>query len=162
MSNPFYDFLASLEDMVFQTPEKEAVEKLLTLTQGRMPEMFADVYTKQEPLGEAASADFVFYGLGRMADENTEYIPGANLLPLGLFTFASTDDGDSICFDMNDPAFPVYHVSHETMNGEDDIMFEENGKWQSVPFNYENVVRYAHKIADSFAEFVSEQAADEE
>lgn len=161
MENPFYDFLASLEDMTFQTPDSENVEKLLTLSQGRLPEMFADVYTKQEPLGEAASEDFVFYGLGRMADENTEYVPGANLLPLGLFTFASTDDGDSICFDMNDPAFPVYHVSHETMNGEDDIYYEEDGKWKSVPFNYENVVRYAQKLSDSFAGFVTALAAEE-
>lgn len=161
MENPFYAFLASLEGMSFQTPSAAELEQLEKLTGGRMPEMFRAVYEIAEPAADTEYDGFVFYGLGRMADENTEYVPGANLLPLGLFTFASLDDGDSISFDMNVPGFPVYLCSHETMNGECDIEYFEDGNLLTAPFNYENVVRYAQKLADSFAGFVTALAAGE-
>lgn len=162
MKNEFLHFLHTIEGSTFRKPTESELQTLQTLSGGRLPAMFWEAYSEEIPAAETECDAIIFYGIDRIADENTEYIPGANLLPLGFFTFASAFEGDSVCFDMNDPDFPVYLVSHESMNGEDDIWYYENDTVHYVPFNYENVVRYANKLADSFAEFTAnmQEAAD--
>lgn len=154
MNNPFSKFLESLDNIIFTKPSEGDVEKILTLSSGKFPEMFIEVYSKTVPADDTEYNDFVFYGIDRIIDENTDYIPGANLLPLGLFTFSSTFDGDSICFDMNDPNFPVYQCSHSLLSGEDDISYSKGSEMYTLPFNYENVIKIAPKLADSFDEFI--------
>ncbi len=155
MNNPFISFLESLEEITLEISSDDAVQKIRELTADRLPAMFLETYAASAPKDDAEFGDYVFYGLDRMIDENTDYVPGANLLPLGLFTFASTFDGDCICFDMTDPKFPVYQCSHTLHNGEDDICYSKNEKFFELPFNYENVVKTAPRLADSFDEFVS-------
>ena len=153
MENQFYKFLKSLEGIEFISPSKSDVERIKALASDRLPSTFFDVYSKSVPDDVVEYEDFDFYGLDRIIEENTDYIPGANLLPLGLFTFASTYDGDSICFDTKLPDFPVYQCSHSLLSGEEDIVYYK-GERHCLPFNYENVLKIAPKLADSFDDFV--------
>lgn len=155
MENQFYKFLQSLEDISFISPNKDEIEKLLDLSSHKLPDMFIEVYSKKVPDDEAEFEDFVFYGIDRIVDENTDYIPGANLLPYGLFTFASTFDGDSICFDLNNPDFPVYQCSHSMLCDESEIYYYHKGEMQTLDYNFENILKVSHKLADSFDEFVN-------
>ena len=153
MDNQLLSFLKSLENISFATPTDSDIEKLQKLSSGRLPAMFIAAYSKSVPADDVEDGDFIFYGIDRIFDENTDYVPGTNLLPLGLFTFSSTFDGDSICFDMNDSDFPVYQCSHSLLSGEDDISYYK-GEMYTLPFNYQNVIKGAPKLADSFEEFV--------
>lgn len=154
MNNPFFKFLESLDNIAFITPTESDVEKIQELSSGKLPAMFLEVYSKTVPADDAEYDDFIFYGINRIVDENTGYVPGANLLPLGLFTFSSTFNGDSICFDMNNPNFPVYQCSHSLLSGEDDISYCKGSEMYTFPFDFENVIKVAPKLADSFDEFV--------
>ena len=160
MNNQFYRFLSSLEDISFRKPTDEELQKLKEISSGKLPELFMEVYTTAMPEEDAEFEDFVFYGIERMYEENTDYIPGANILPFGLFTFASTFIGDAVCMDLNDPQFPVYLCSHEFLCDEEEICCYEE-KMEHLPFTYENVLKVSHKLADSFAEFVKLLAAGE-
>ena len=160
MNNQFYRFLSSLEDISFRKPTGEELQKLKEISSGKLPGLFMEVYTTAMPEEDAEFEDFVFYGIERMYEENTDYIPGANILPFGLFTFASTFTGDAVCMDLNDPQFPVYLCSHEFLCDEEEICCYEE-KMEHLPFTYENVLKVSHKLADSFAEFVKLLAAGE-
>ena len=153
MKNKFYKFLERLEGISLECPKESDIERLQELSSGKLPEMFLEVYRKAVPVREVEYDDFVFYGIERIVDENTDYIPGANLLPLGLFTFASALDGDSICFDLSDTNYPVYQCSHSLVSGESDITYYK-GEMHRLSFNYENVIKVAPKLADSFEDFV--------
>ena len=72
-----------------------------------------------------------------------------------MFTFASTFDGDSICFDSNNPDYPVYQCSHELLEAEDEISIYKNGKFQDFPFTYDNIIKVSACLANSFDEFVN-------
>ncbi|MBQ2265625.1 MAG: SMI1/KNR4 family protein [Oscillospiraceae bacterium] len=160
MNNQFYRFLSSLEDISFRKPTDEELQKLKEISSGKLPELFMEVYRTAIPEEDVESGDFVFYGIERMYEENTDYIPGANILPFGLFTFASTFTGDAVCMDLNDPQFSVYLCSHELLCDEEEICCYEE-KMEHLPFTYENVLKVSHKLADSFAEFVKLLAAGE-
>ena len=153
MENLFYKFLKSLEGIEFIFPNNSDIEKIKSLASNKLPSTFLDVYAKSVPKDDVEYEDFVFYGINRMIEENTDCIPGANLLPFGLFTFASTFDGDSICFDTNSSSFPVFQCSHSLLSGEDDISWYK-GTMHTLPFDYENILKIAPKLADSFDDFV--------
>lgn len=153
MENQFYKFLESLDGIEFMRPSKTSIEKITELASNRLPSTFLDVYTNSVPKNDVEYEDFVFYGINRVIEENTDYIPGANILPFGLFTFASTLDGDSICFDTNSPSFPVFQCFHSLLSGEDDISWYKE-TMHSIPFNYENILKIAPKLADTFDDFV--------
>ena len=155
MSNSFLSFLESLENVTLENSPETAINMIRELSSDRLPAMLLETYAVSAPAEEAEFGDYVFYGIDRMIEENTDYVPGANLLPLGLFTFASTVDGDCICLDMKDPKFPVYQCSHSMHSGEDDISYSKNSKIYEMPFNYENVMKTAPRLADSFEEFVA-------
>ena len=155
MENQMLSFFKSLDGVKLEKTDKNELEKIKELSSGRLPAVFLEAYSTAAPVHDVEFDDFVFGGLARIIEENTDYIPGANLLPLGFFTFASTFDGDSICFDMNDSNFPVYQCSHSMHGGEDDIYYYKNSKDVELSFNYENVKATAPMLAKSFEEFIS-------
>lgn len=156
MDNPFFQFLQELDGAEFREPTAEETAAFLALTDKPLPPVLTELYTRLIPAEEIECAGFVFYGIDRMINENRDYIPGANLLPFGLFTFASAMDGDSVSIDLNTPDFPVYLCPHELLGDEDAVYLFENGETQELPFNYENILRVSHRMADSFAEFLTE------
>ncbi|MBR1737578.1 MAG: SMI1/KNR4 family protein [Firmicutes bacterium] len=160
MNNPFLEYLESLDDIPFIMPTENDIEKLKQLSSCKLPAMFLEAYSRAVPADDIEYADFVYYGIDRIVDENTNYVPGANILPLGLFTFSSTLDGDSICFDINNPNYPVYQCSHSLLSDENEISYYKD-EMHNLPFNYENVVKVSPKLADSFDEFVAKLQSDE-
>lgn len=155
MDNQLLSFLRSLDNVILDKPNESELQKIKELSSNRLPAVFLEAYSTAVPSDDIEFEDFVFYGLERMIEENTDYIPGANLLPLGFFTFASTFDGDCICFDMNDSNYPVYQCSHSLHSGEDDISYSKNSKFVEMIFNYENVKATVPMLAKDFEEFIS-------
>ena len=147
--------------MITETPDEAEINKIKELAQDMLPKDFAEVLECLASDSEAKCGDIVFYGTKRIIDENTRYVPGANLLPLGFFTFASTLDGDAICIDMNDPYFSVRQISHSILNGEDDISLMINGKMRTYAFNYKHILKFSARLATSFSFFESDLAAGE-
>ncbi|MDE6781063.1 MAG: SMI1/KNR4 family protein [Ruminococcus sp.] len=160
MDNKFYCFLQSLDDISFVQPITDELNRLYELSSGKLPEMFIEVYSQTVPECEVNFDSLVFYDIKRIIDENTEYIPGANILPFGFFTFASTLDGDGICFDLNNKDFPVYCCPHEIFCDENEINYCDNGKILTAELNYSNIIKFSHKTADSFEEFIDDLISD--
>ena len=156
MSNDFDKFLESIEGIEFENTSEDSIAKLKELFSGKLPDMLLETFEKHVPSDDVEFEDFVFYGIDRIIEENTDYVPGANIYPMGLFTFASTYDGDSIVFDSNNPSFPVYQCSHELLGDEEEISYYKNGSFQDLTFEYENVIKVSACLADSFEEFVTD------
>ncbi len=154
MSNIFDDLLKGIDGIKFQKTDDPEIARLKDLFSGKIPDMMLETFSEHVPAEDVEYGDFVFFGIERIIEENTDYIPGANIFPFGLFTFASTFEGDAIVFDSNDPEFPVYQCSHSLLDDEEEICFSKNGKIQSLPFSYENVIKVSARLADSFDGFV--------
>ena len=154
MSNTFDDLLKGIDGIEFQKTDEQDLAGLKDLFSGKIPGMMLETFSEHVPAEDVEYGDFVFYGIKRIIEENTDYIPGANIFPFGLFTFASTFEGDAIVFDSNDPEYPVYQCSHSLLDDEEEICFSKNGKIKSLPFSYENVIKVSARLADSFEGFV--------
>lgn len=155
------NFLNGLKGASCENASEESINRLSELFDGKMPELLLDMYKEHVLTDEIGCGEIVLYGIDRIVDENNDYIPGANVHPLGLYTFASELDGDAICFDINDLAFPVYQCSHSLLEDEEEIYFSKDGEMKSLPFTYENVTRISHRLADSFEEFVEKLINDD-
>lgn len=159
MDNNFLKFLESLEDIELVNSSEEEKKEIVALANNKLPKLFWDFYSNKMPAEDVEFEDFVFYGLERMIEENTDYVPGCIVLPYGLFTFASTLDGDAICFDLNQENFPVYQCSHSLID-EDEISYYTD-KMHELETNYDNILKVSPRLANSFDEFV-EQLQNEE
>ncbi len=155
------DYLNGCVGVTCEKVSDESVKLLVDLFDGKIPELLLDMYKEYVLAEEIECGEVVLYGIDRIVDENKDYIPGANIYPLGLFTFASEMDGDSICFDSNDPAFPVYQCSHSLLDDEEEICFSKDGKIQSISFSYENVIRISTRLSDSFDDFIEKLLDDD-
>ena len=160
MANAFDEFLKSIDGITFEETSDEDYKKLMDLFSDTIPDMLAETYKKHIPAEDAESGEIVFYGIKRIIEENTDYVPGANIHPLGLYTFASSLDGDSICFDSNDPLFPVYQCSPDLIGYEDEISFYKGGM-KSLPFDHDSVLKVSARLSDSFEEFVTALTDDD-
>ena len=151
--NEFYNFLKDIKGISLRTPTAEELAKLEKISSNKLPALFTEVYADIMPIEEVEFSDFVFYNINRIYDENTDYVPGANLLPYGLFTFSSTFDGDSICIDLNDHNAPVYQCSHSLLSDRSGISYYKK-EMITLEFNYENIIKVSPKLAGSFSEFI--------
>lgn len=154
MTKEFVDFLSTIEGTSFRAAMDDEIAKLKELSDNRLPDDFIEIYSKSVLENKVEYGDIVFYGIGRMYDENTAYVPGTNIFSLGLFTFASTFDGDSICIDLNDTKLPVYQCSHELLCDETKISYYKKGEMRTLEFSYENVIKASPKLADSISDFI--------
>ena len=154
LNQKFNDFLKKFDGESCEKASEESVDRLSELFGGKMPELLLNMYKEHVLNDEIECGEIVLYGIDRIVEENNDYVPGANVHPLGLYTFASELDGDAICFDINAPAFPVYQCSHSLLEDEEEIYFSKDDEMKSLPFTYENVTRISHRLADSFEEFV--------
>ena len=153
--NRLDEFLKGIDGIEFEKTSDTDIERLKKVFSGKMPDMLLEVFAEHAPAEDIDFGDFVFYGIERIIDENTDYIPGANISPFGLFTFASTFEGDAIVFDSNVPDYPVYQCSHSLLEDEEEIFFSKRGKMQSLSFSYENIIKVSARLAVSFDEFVT-------
>ena len=153
MIKKFIDFLSNLEGASLRPATDDEIRKIKELSE-ELPDVFVEIYSQAVPEDELEYEDFVFYDIDRICIENTDAVPGANILPFGLFTFASTFDGDAICVDMNDPELPVYQCSHSLLSDEDGISYYKKDHMVTLEFNYDNILKVSPRLADSFSDFV--------
>ncbi len=156
MCNRLDELISSANGIEFKETMPEDFEKLKKLYNGKMPDTLSDYLKKHMPADDVrlhAGKAFVYYGIERIIEENTDAVPGCNLHPRGLYTFASLENGDSICFDSNDPAYPVYLCSHSMFEDGDEIL-ADYGKTK-LPFEYENILQVSKCLGSSFDEFVT-------
>ena len=152
MVKKFIEFLSNLEGASLRAATDDEINKIKELSE-ELPDVFVEIYSQAVPEDELEYEDFVFYDIDRICIENTDAVPGANILPFGLFTFASTFDGDAICVDMNDSELPVYQCSHSLLSDENEISYYKK-TMISLEFNYDNIIKVSPRLADSFSDFV--------
>ena len=155
MCNRLDELISSANGIEFKETMPEDFEKLKKLYNGKIPDTLSDYLKKHMPADDVrlhAGKAFVYYGIEEMIEENTDAVPGCNLHPMGLYTFASLENGDSICFDSNDPSFPVYLCSHSMLEDGKEIL-ADYGKTK-LPFEYENILQVSKCLGSSFDEFV--------
>ncbi|HBI86100.1 MAG TPA: hypothetical protein DDX71_07455 [Ruminococcus sp.] len=163
MIAPYVTYLRGLPELQFRDANAQEKARLEELVMQGMPAEWVPLLQNAAADGESECGEFVLYGLSRICDENLDYIPGANVLPLGLFTIASWSDGDAVCIDLHDGS--VWSCPHELLGDETVITLYEDGAFTELPFDAENVRRVSHCMADSIAEFVQslrDEAFDEE
>jgi len=139
----------------FAPAKEEEIQQLVELGKGKLPNEFLEIYKNKMPEREIEIKDIVIYPMSRIKEENFNYIPGANIYPLGFLTFASTLDGDAICIDLNDKNGAVYQCSHSLLADGEKISFYTD-KMVSLEFSYENIIRCSVKLANSYMEFAKE------
>src|SRR5688572_23544864 len=87
------------------------------LTKLGAPESLLSFHRQHEPLLETEIGNVRLQNIFGVIQENTNYVPGADLHQHGLLVFATTIYGDAYCLDMNadngqgDP--PVVIMTHE-------------------------------------------------
>ncbi|MCH5185179.1 MAG: SMI1/KNR4 family protein [Oscillospiraceae bacterium] len=153
MVKKFINFLNNLQGASLRAAADDEIRKIKGLSE-KLPDVFVEIYSQAVPENKLEYEDFVFYDIDRIYAENTDMVPGVNILPFGLFTFASTFDGDAICVDLNIPDLPVYQCSHSLLSDETEINYYKKDMI-TLAFNYENILKVSPKLADSLSDFVN-------
>lgn len=120
------EFLTFLKDNggSFRKAADDELKKLDKLSEIGLPDSFKKFLSENVLNDEVEYEDeYAFYGIDRMYEEIFDSIPGANIYPLGLLTFASTLDGDAICIDIHDKTYPVRQCSHSLLSDEEEICY---------------------------------------
>ena len=144
------EFLTFLKDNggSFRKAADDELKKLDKLSEIGLPDSFKKFLSQHVLNNELEFEDeYVFYGIDRMYEENFDYVPGANIYPLGLLTFSSTLDGDAICTDIHDDTYPVRQCSHDLLSDEEEISYYKK-EMITLNFNYENVMKVSPLLAD--------------
>lgn len=149
----FVKYLSRKGKSNFSKATDEEMKQLEEWGKGKLPKEFLYVYQNMMPTGVLTIKDIRIYGMERIKAENFDYVPGANIYPLGLFTFASAMDGDAFCIDLNDETGSVYQCSHSLLSDENEIRVYGFGRTKNLEFTYENVIGCSMKIADNYREF---------
>lgn len=136
----------------FVGASEEEMKTLLELEKDSLPEELILFFKEAMAEKEVKMGDFVLYPIERVKEENLNYVPGANIYPLGLFTFASTLGGDAICVDITKPEGHVYQCSHSLLSDSEIAFYKQ--KMVSLELNYENVIKCSVELAGSFKEFM--------
>lgn len=136
-----------LEDLIEQISEETNIAfapatsgDLDALARLGMPSMIVAFYRKLEPRDCVEVDDVRLWPIQDVVRENTDYVPGSDLVRHGFIVIASTTSGDAYCLDCSVPGdIPVVLMPH-------DISF---GK-----LSLEGVKKYRKKAANSFEEFL--------
>lgn len=142
------------DSLMFEKGDEKEIQQLVELGKRKLPKEFINIYQEAMPIDEVEIYnDIVFYPFERIQEENVEAVPGINIYPYGLLTFASTLDGDAICIDLNDKNCAIYQCSHSLLADEEEISFYKE-KMICKEFTYENIIKFSMKLADNFMEFI--------
>ncbi|MBR3058268.1 MAG: SMI1/KNR4 family protein [Clostridiales bacterium] len=158
MVNGLDELISSADGIHFIETKPEDLEKLMDLYGRKIPDILYDYLKKHMPADNVklqAGKAFVYYGIERIIEENTNTVPGRFLFPMGLYTFASCQNGDCICFDVNDPSFPVYVCSKLLLKGGNEISIYNGKDTRILSYEYKNVLHVSQCLGSSFEEFVT-------
>jgi hypothetical protein len=110
-----------------------------------MPEDALQFYRNSLPTQMAEIAKIRLWNVSDIVVENTDAVPGRYAHPCGYVVFASTDCGDSYCFDTRSAVYPasapIVLIAHD-LEPENDEM------------NREDLKRLAKTVAGSFRDFL--------
>lgn len=109
-----------------------------------VPEDAVSFYRNNEPCDCAEINNVRLWPITEVLRENRDYVPGADIYPLGFVVFATTLYGDAFCFDLNGAvgtSAPVVLVSHEI-------------DWTNTDTR-RNIASLAKRIAPSFETFLA-------
>lgn len=132
----------------FRIPDEANVIKLRELN---IPDYFVDFVIDFEPVRRTFIGNVRLLPIAEIIEENKDYVPGADVYPLGFTVFASTITGDAFCFHMNANnklnEHDIYLVSHEELFENKDANF---------------VISKSDFVTDSFVNLIEENIRIEE
>jgi SMI1 / KNR4 family (SUKH-1) len=115
-----------------------------------MPEDALNFYRDAVPTRMAEIGKVRLWNVGDLEVENRDAVPGYYALPCGYVVFASTDCGDSYCFDIRSMRYPksapIVLIAHDLEPENDEMKREE-------------LEKLAKPIAESFEKFLESFAA---
>ncbi len=115
-----------------------------------MPEDALSFYRDAVPTRMAEIAKVRLWKVGELDIENRDAVPGCYALPCGYVVFASTDCGDSYCFDIRSTRYPksapIVLIAHDLEPENDEMKRDE-------------LKKLAKPIAESFWKFLESFAA---
>lgn len=116
---PIEGIVSLLEQIVrktgihFRPAETSALEQFRSLG---LPDDVVAFYREHEPEECAEIKEVRLWPIADILTENKDYVPGADIYPLGYVVFATTLYGDAFCFDLNaraEHSAPVVLVAHD-------------------------------------------------
>ena len=139
----------------FAPATEDEMKQLQELCDDKMPEDMCKFFSECMPQEEVKLGGYMLYPLSRILEENTNYVPGCIIKPLGFVTFASTLDGDAVALDITKPDGHVYQCSHSLIS-EDGLSFYAKKTMVHYDLNYENIIKCSIKIAkNGFCGFIT-------
>lgn len=167
----------NFEGELFTKAADEQIDELINLMGDRAVK-FIDFYKHLQPNEIPMMNCYAsLCDIERIVEENTKRAPGAYLSRLGIYVFAVTGGGDSICIDVNDmqdgdPCVLIIdhtflYCDEDTDEVEIDYIspLAEDKVNESDPncydFTYENVRKYVYKLEDRFSDFIEKYSLDE-
>lgn len=152
-------FFGLLKDLGAELTEPSAEEKDRLNGLGLNDEL-KEIFFHKFPEDDMECGDLVLLCAEDMYIENTDAVPGCVLLPMGLFTFCTTFDGDAVCADMREKGHPVYQCSHSLIEEGAEIYFSTPDGMVDLPCDRENVLSISPRLADSLESFMDMLAED--
>lgn len=153
MLQKYFKFIGAKSPHSFREATDEEMDKLKELAGRELPEDFVELFRHAMPTEEVEVSDITFYPLERIIAENTEYVPGRNVSPYGMFAFASTEEGDPVCVDLVHENHTVFHCPHELLGDGKEISFCKD-EMITLPFNYDTVTDFSGCIGEDLDEFL--------
>jgi hypothetical protein len=149
-SEKLVEKLSADTDIAFgpATPaDLEALEGL------KVPPEIVSFYRRFEPQEYVELGEVRLWPIGDILRENTNYVPGCDLIPHGYIVFASNLFGDSYCFDINQMnesgQAPVVLMAHDE-------------PWSEFDADYiaEYIEEARLKVADNLEDFLQKFQAE--
>ena len=135
---------------------------------------FIDFYSNLQPLNLPMMSCYTsLCDIKHIIEENTELAPGAYLSKLGIFVFAVTIGGNSVCIDTNciqngDPCILIMdkNVLYCDEDGSEianlpSYVDKSELSDKDYEFTYENVRKFVYKLEDRFTDFIEQFSRDE-
>lgn len=134
-------------EVYLRVPNVEEIDELSELN---MPDYFIDFYSEYVPIFCTFIGSIKLIPPDDLVEENTNCVPGADVYKTGFTVFASTEEGNAYCFDMNskneEDEHDIYLISC-TVN------FENT--------SYEYIIRNSKFIGASFKDFIKKEILEE-
>ncbi len=132
--------ISKLLSVQLGSPSQEELENLAALDP---PEAVLRFYEQHAPNAMIQIGNVRLQTIDDLIEENTNYVPGADLRPHGFITFATTICGDAYCTDCSelkshDP--PIVIMAHE-------VSFEE--------LDRATILSARKRVADNLDEFLT-------
>ncbi len=153
MLEKYLQFIKAKYPHSFREATDEEIAQLKKLTKYELPEDFIAMFRGAMPTETVEVSSITFYPLERIIAENTQYVPGANVSPYGLFAFASTADGDPVCIDLVHEDHTIFHCPHDLLSDGKEISFYKD-EMITLPFNYDNITEFSGCVGEDLDEFL--------